>query len=123
MNRCRAACVDLSLLVAVSAVVAGATGVSAQTSAAPSVGGTAAAVDMTGGLLGAAALIASFVVIGVTVKLVDLRRERSEEAAALQARKSRKHARDFFGGRESPWTGQKLRRRRLTSRFRSNCHS
>ena len=104
MNRCRAACVDLSLLVAVSAIVAG-TGVSAQTSAAPSVEGTAAAVDMTGGLLGAAALIASFVVIGVTVKLVDLRRERSEEAAARQARKSRKHARDFFGGQESPWTG------------------
>jgi hypothetical protein len=86
MNRCRAACVDLGLLVAVSTVVAGVARASAQTSAAPSVEGTVAVVDMTGGLLGAAALIASFVVIGVTVKLVDLRQERSEGAAALQAR-------------------------------------
>jgi hypothetical protein len=56
----------------------------AQTSTIPPAAGSTG--DMTGTMLGAAALIALVVVIGVAVKLFDLRRRRAEETAALESR-------------------------------------
>jgi hypothetical protein len=56
----------------------------AQTSTVPPPAGSAG--DMTGTMLGAAALIAVVIAIGVCVKLFDLRRRRVEEVAALESR-------------------------------------